>query len=339
MKIQAYSNAHSYAANKTKNNNTSFGATPNVSTARRVFEGLGNACNREPNGSLTRLMFFIVATTFMLGGRFVKSRDNDEKREVVTRDVPAVALSVAGAPLINKSVAYAVSKKSGIPIVTIGDAEAPLFKFGKDKTTGEYRYKIGKQGKLLSANFTSQKQLIDWYSDFASMDNALVNFSETVNKHGGNLRKVFKKLGFTDKLDAVTNAVKNDEILSALKQSQANKSEAFTNLEKALKELGNDNKLVKYAKKSHAYVKLGGIAFMAALLGYFLPHLNIVTTRKKYQKKLDNGTISQEDFQKRMMRTSPVFRVSSGVLSFHNKSAIKTFKNLLSMAEPSSHFE
>ena len=78
---------------------------------------------------------------------------------------------------------------------------------------------------------------------------------------------------------------------------------------------------------------------MAALLGYFLPHLNIITTKKKYEKKLEQGKISQEDFQKRMMRTSPVFRVSSGVLSFHNKSAIKTFKNLLSMAEPSSHFE
>ena len=338
MKIQPYSNAQSYAANKTKNN-TSFGTTPNISTASKVFEGLGNACNIEANGSLTRLMFFLVATLFMLGGRFVKSRDNDEKREVITRDVPAVALSAAGAPLINKAVAFAVSKKSGIPIVTLGDADAPLFQIGKDKATGEYRHKFGKQGELLCSNFVSQKQLIDWYSDFGTMDNALVNFSETVNKHGGNLRKVFKKLGFTDKLDAITNSVKNDEILNALKESQANKSEAFAGLEKALKEAGSDNKLVKYARKSHAYVKLGGIAFMAALLGYFLPHLNIVTTRKKYQKKLDEGKISQDDFQKRMMRTSPVFRVSSGVLSFHNKSAIKTFKNLLSMAEPSSHFE
>ena len=142
MKIQPYSNAQSYAANKTKNN-TSFGTTPNISTARKVFEGLGNACNIEANGSLTRLMFFLVATLFMLGGRFVKSRDNDEKREVITRDVPAVALSAAGAPLINKAVAFAVSKKSGIPIVTLGDADAPLFQIGKDKATGEYEKKYG----------------------------------------------------------------------------------------------------------------------------------------------------------------------------------------------------
>ena len=338
MKIQAYSNAQSYAASKA-NHNTSFGAAPNASTARKIFESVGDACNIEANGSLTRLMFFIVGTLFMLGGRFVKSRDNDERREVITRDVPAVALSAAGAPLINKAVAYAVSKKSGVPIVTLGDADAPLFKFGKDKTTGDYRYKIGRQGALLSSNFTSQKQIIDWYSDFASMHNALVNFSETVNKHGGNLRKVFKRLGFTDKLNSITDATKNTDILNALKQSQANGSQAFNDLETAFKALGKDNALLKFAKKSQAYVKLGGIGFMAALLGYFLPHLNIITTKKKYQKKLDEGKISQEEFQKRMMRTSPVFRVSSGVLSFHNKSAIKTFKNLLSMAEPSSHFE
>ena len=338
MKIQAYSNRHSYAASKAKNN-PSFGVTTNVSTARKFFEGLGDACNIEANGSLTRLMFFLVGTFFMLGGRFIKSRDNDERREVLTRDVPAVALSAAGAPLINKAVAYAVTKTSGVPIVTAGDADAPLLKFGKDKATGDYRYKFGRQGNLLASNFTSQKQVIDWYSDFASMDNALVNFSETVNKHGGNLRKVFKKLGFTDKLNAITESANNSDIINALKQSQANGSQNFTDLEKALKTLGNDNKLLKFAKKSQAYVKLGGIGFMAALLGYFLPHLNIITTKKKYQKKLDEGKISQEDFQKRMMRTSPVFRVSSGVLSFHNTSAIKTFKNLLSMAEPSSHFE
>lgn len=342
MKIQAYSN-NQYRANNYAANNTSaapsFGAGANVSTARKVFEQVGNACNIEPNGSLTRLMFFIVGTFFMLGGRFFESRDNDEKREVVTRDVPAVALSCAGAPLLNKAAAYGVSKLTGVPIVNAGNAESPLFKFGKDKATGEYAHKYGKQGKMLSSNFASQKQIIDWYSDFTTLDNPVVNLSETVNKNGGSLSKVFKKLGLTDKLKAISGSVKNDEILEALKKSQAEGSESFKELEAALKNTANDNKLLQFAKKSHAYVKLGGIAFMAATLGYFLPRLNIITTKKKYQKKLEEGKINQETFEKRMMRTSPVFRVSSGVLSFHKASAIKTFKNLLSMTDPSAHFE
>ena len=106
MKIQAYSN-NQYRQNVLKqnnqNNNPSFGDSKSI--ARTAFEKLGQACNVDSrNGSLTRTMFFIVGTLFMLGGRFFESRDNDERREVVTRDVPAVALSVAGAPTLNKAV-------------------------------------------------------------------------------------------------------------------------------------------------------------------------------------------------------------------------------------------
>lgn len=307
MRVQAYS-ANQYRPNYSSQSNQSFGAASNVSTARRAFEWLGKQCNISSNGSLTRGMFFVVGTCFMLGGRFFESRSNDEKREVVTRDVPAVALSVAGAPLINKSVAYAVSKKTGVPIVSLGEKK-----------------------NMMSAVFSSQKQLVDWYSELG--ENALVNFSETVNKHGGNLRKVFKKLGFTDKLNAITNAADNKGILDAIKDAQTNKTEAFNVLENAMKGLDKNNNLLKFAKKTQAYVKLGGIAFMAALLGYFLPHLNIVTTRKKYQKKLDEGKIDQATYMMRMQRTSPVFRVSNGILSFHRTSAQKTFKNMLSMME------
>ena len=332
MKINGYSSAAPRATYKQNTNNTqpSFG-----NVASRAFETLGKACDIEPNGSLTRTMFFLVATVFMLGGRFFESRSNDEKREVVTRDVPAVALSVAGAPMINKAVAYAVTKKSGVPILTNGNPDDPIISIGKDKS-GKPKFTLGKQGKIFSSSFASQKQIIDWYSGLENMDDALVNFSETVDKHGGKLEKVFKKLGLSDLLHSVTDKKDNKSILDAIKEAKANGSEGFKNLENALKAVPQDNNLLKFAKKAHAYVKLGGIGFMAATLGYFLPHLNIITTKKKYQKKLDEGKISQADFDIRMQRTSPVFRVSSGILSFHRSSAQKTFKNLLSMMEASS---
>ena len=332
MKINGYSSAAPRATYKQNTNNAqpSFG-----NVASRAFETLGKACDIEPNGSLTRTMFFLVATVFMLGGRFFESRSNDERREVVTRDVPAVALSVAGAPMINKAVAYAVTKKSGVPILTNGNPDDPIISIGKDKS-GKPKFTLGKQGKIFSSSFASQKQIIDWYSGLENMDDALVNFSETVDKHGGKLEKVFKKLGLSDLLHSVTDKKDNKSILDAIKDAKANGSESFKNLENALKAVPQDNNLLKFAKKAHAYVKLGGIGFMAATLGYFLPHLNIITTKKKYQKKLDEGKISQADFDIRMQRTSPVFRVSSGILSFHRSSAQKTFKNLLSMMEASS---
>ena len=307
---QAYKT--SYANNQSSK--PSFGAAPNTSMARKAFEYVGEHCNIDPSGSLKRAMFFIVGTVFMLGGRFFESRDNDEKREVVTRDVPAVALSCAGAPLLNKAIAYEFTKHSGIPIVTNGK-------------------------KFSETAFTSQKQLTDWYSNLKNADNPLINLSEMIERNGGNIRKVMKKFGFAKELNAITDATDNSAILDALKNAQRKGEESFKNLEELVKNVSADNKVLKFAKNCQAGIKLGGIAMMAGVLGYFLPHLNIVTTKKKYQKKLDEGKITEEDFQKKMMRTSPVFRVSSGVLSFHNTSAIHTFKNLLSMAEPSSRFE
>lgn len=302
-----------YNSNNTANkSNSQNGQVQSFGSASTIANKAGNwmkeQINISSNGSLTRAMFFLVGVTFMLGGRLVKSRDKDEAREVVTRDVPAVFLSVAGAPFLNKAMAYGMTKLSGIPIMTLGES-----------------------GKIGSASLATQKQIIDWYSDLG--ENALVNFSKTVDKNGGNLTKAFKKLGFTDKLTAITTSKDNKEILNAINDAKANGTDAYKNLETAMKGLGKDNALVKFAKNSQAGVKLTGLALMAGILGYFLPHLNIVVTRNKYAKKLDAGQVNQAEYEKRMMRTSPVFRVSSGVLSFHKTSAEKTFKNLLDMVE------
>lgn len=316
MKLNSVSN-QAYRTNyANKNNQPSFGNSASVNIAKKAFETVGEHCNIDHSGSLSRLMFFIVAAVFMLGGRFFESRDNDEKREVVTRDVPAVALSCAGAPFLNQAAAYAVTKQSGVPIVT-----------------------NGKKFSVKNLGFTSQKQLTDWYSNLSEAENPLMNLSEMIERNGGNIRKVMKKFGFEKELDAITKAKNNFAVLNALKDAQNNGAESFKTLEELIKNVSSKNKVLSFAKNWQAGIKLGGIGMMAAVLGYFLPHLNIITTRKKYQKKLDEGQINENDFQKKMMRTSPVFRVSSGVLSFHNKSAINTFRNLLSMAEPSSHFE
>lgn len=311
MKINSYTTslqAPAYRKNNTNNNAPSFGASASTSTSRQAFEWLGEKCNILSNGSLTRSMFLVVGVLFMLGGRFFESRDNDEKREVLTRDVPAVALSCYGAPLLNQSIARTITKQSGIPIVTNGKT----FSFSK---TG----------------FTSQKQLTDWYTDLAKSENPLMNLSEMVERNGGNIRKVMKKFGFAKELDALTKETENTKVLDALKEAQNKGLENFKKLEEALRNVKADNRVIKFAKNSQAAVKLGCIGFMAALLGYFLPHLNIITTRKKYEGKVDQAT-----FDMKMKRTSPVFRVSNGVLSFHRNSAKETYKNLLNMVEKDS---
>ena len=123
MKIQSnsYAQYRANGYNYQQNHQTAPSFGNGQQATKTLFDKIGDFCNvNSKTGSLTRTMFFLVGVCFMLGGRFFESRDNDEKREVLTRDVPAVALSAAGAPMLNNAMAYGVTKKTGIPIMTMG---------------------------------------------------------------------------------------------------------------------------------------------------------------------------------------------------------------------------
>lgn len=251
-------------------------STQNI--AKKSFNWFAKQCDVSSTGELSRGMFVTVAAVFMLGGRFASSRSNDERREVLVRDVPGVFTAVYGAPLLNSALAYASTKKSGIPIMTLNP----------------------KKKNILGTKFVSQKQVIDWYSDLGNLKNPLNTFAETINKHGGNIRKVFDKLKLSEMLNnVVTNKeASNEEILDTFKKSQD--SDAFKKLETSIIEAGKNknNAVLKIAKRNQALVKLGGLGFTAALLGVFLPRLNIVTTQKKYSTQQP----SSNNIQKQQVR-------------------------------------
>jgi hypothetical protein len=304
MKINNHLTSPLY--NNNQSSNPSFGnANAAKSTARKVFEFVGNQCNIESNGSLTRIMFFIVGGIFMLGSRFIEARGKDEKREVLTRDIPGVALTAFCAPTLNNLLAASVTKKWGIPIVKSSDN-----KFAIAKINGKFM------------EFTSQKQIKDWYSELSKMDNPLITFSETVERNGGSIAKVMKKLGFDKELEAISKSSENKEIIKALKTSGSTK--AFGKLEELIKNIPADNKLLKFAKNAQACVKVGMIGITAALLGFIIPRLNIVITKKKYTDPVQSG--SKNPIKVDMSKTT---NPNAYFISFHNQSAAKTFKSFL----------
>lgn len=277
--------------NNSYNNRINFAGSTATSqkAGKKAFNWIAKQCDVSNNGSLARGTFVSVASLFMLGGRFFESRSNDERREVLVRDVPGVVVAVYGAPLINAPMAYASTKLSGIPIITM--------KEGKKSITG--------------ASFAHQKQVIDWYSDLRNLKDPLNTFANTIDKNGGNLKKVFHKLELKEKLeDIIPNQnASNKDILTAFKDSK--NKDAVKKLEEAVKNISKDNKVLKTARINQALVKLGGIGFTAALLGVFLPRLNIVTTRKKYQ-----GTEVQHN-QKPQVKTQP----TQDTVQLHNNSS------------------
>lgn len=230
----------------------------------KIFNWVADKCNVGSKGDLSRNMFLVISSIFMVGARFKDSRGNDEKREILTRDIPGILLAVGGAPIVNNAMAYATTKKTGIPII----------QFTKEN-----------EKNIENAKFASQKQVKDWYTKFDELKNPLITFSETIEKHGGNIKKVMAKLGLGEELKAIHNSenATNKEIIESLKTAQSDKTKAFENFEKALKKVNSDNVVFKFAQKAQASVKIAGILLTAALLGIIIPRLNIIITKKKYQ--------------------------------------------------------
>ncbi len=282
-----YNNHTRYSYNNKRNNesnnpiqnqNVSFAGNNNPGFTKKCFDWLAKSCNIDSHYSFSRMTFVVIGTVFMLGARFFEARGEDERREVLTRDIPAVVIAGYGATKLNDYMGSLATKITGIPIMQISQG----------KHSGAFAKMLGKEGQeKTNKNFASQKQIIDWFSGIENLKNPLITFSETIQRNKGDLNKIMKILGLSDKLKNITNKenATNEEIITALKKAQESKDKNFDILEGEIKGLKADNKLLKKARNLQACIKISGIVMTAALLGYLLPRLNIVTTKKKYQKQ------------------------------------------------------
>lgn len=247
-------NTKANAQNKDKKQSQQNGKQTVNFSGNNNFDKAANWFNIDQHNSFTREMFLALSGIFMLGARFVKARDNDEKREVLTRDIPAVIVATYGAKWLYNGLAKAVGSISGIPVK--------------------------------AKDFVSNKQIKSWYSGFDKLQNPVITFAETIKRNNGKLNKAFGLLSLSDDVKGIVgkeNAT-NEEIISALKKAQEAKDSKFVALETKLKGLSGENKLLTKAINHQACVKLGALGIVSAILGFGLPRLNIVMTRKKYQQ-------------------------------------------------------
>lgn len=278
-------NNDSYSNNSNQNQNVNFSGKK-TDFIGKCFNWLADQCDIDNHYSFKRLTFVVIGT-IMLAGRFFEGRGKDEKREVLTRDIPAVVIAGYGAIKLNEAIADIATKKTGVPIIQIS----------KVKQEGIFAKLMGNEGKEKTVkSFASQKQIIEWYSNLKSLKNPAVTFAETIHKNQGNLNKVMSIIGLSDEVKNITkkeNAT-NEEIISALKKAKEAKDASFNKIVDKVKNLGSDNELLKKAKNIQAGVKLAGIGLTVGILGYFLPRLNIVMTKKKYQNLQQNNQIKQK---------------------------------------------
>lgn len=213
-------------------------------------------------GSFDRIPLFLVGLLFVLGVRFLKSRDNHERREVLTRDGITVGSTFFAVPIIKNWISRGLDKSSKIPTASNNKA-------------------------LFSLDDFSMDNLKNWYSKADVMPEQALTMAKNISERGGDVATAFSKLGkeTVDNLKTIAgNDLSNTNVLKALEKAykSAEGSElktAFGAITRAL--TPSDNALVKSAQTLKAIPNLASMILATAFLGWGIPAFNIYFTRNK----------------------------------------------------------
>jgi hypothetical protein len=211
-----------------------------------------NFLKLERKGNMTRNLFTLNAFIFLLGGRLFTSRDNDEKRETLTRDIPTILIAVFGVPLIKNFIGKKIQKKTGLPIMST------------DK------------------NFATKNQLNDWYKYNDNLALGFKGFTERLVGLKGNLKKIYSSLGKDIEQKLISFSENNDEFMKELAKNKK--------LEESIKQAFSNpkNKVLEHASFLKTVPTIIGFTLTLATIGMFIPRFNIYLTEKINKNKPEN---------------------------------------------------
>lgn len=212
----------------------------------------------QKSGPMTRDLFVVNAFAFLLGTRVLTSRDDDEKREVMIRDIPTIVIAVFGVPAAEKWLTKNfIQPKTGFALTK------------PKKQTAD------------AVDTVSYGKLNDFYVYNNELHAGFDGFSERLNKFGGNLKKIYSTLGddVKSKLSAFSND--NKEFLKQLNASE-NKG-LLENIKTAMSH--SDNKALKQAGFLKTCGKIGGFVATLVTIGICIPKLNIYITEALHKNK------------------------------------------------------
>lgn len=251
------------------NKNVSFKGSGFQIRPKRLIETLFSP---ERKGNMSRNLFIVTAFTFLLSGRLIKSRDENEKREVLIRDVPTFIIAVQGVPLIGKQIAKYLQRKSGFAILD----EQKINHDSKWLQLPESIMKRKETQKVLSTS----EQLSDWYIYKDSLKSGIEGFLGRLESKGGDLKKIIASLDLGDKVNGFFDSYKGnkaDLISELVKDGRGDIiKEAFKNPK---------NKAYEIAEFKRTTPKIAGFLLTLATIGMFIPKFNIFVTHSINKNK------------------------------------------------------
>lgn len=232
-----------------------------------------NLLELSRQGTMKGNLFIANAFVFLLGSRILTSRDKDEKREVLIRDIPTIVLAVMGVPLLENAVTKFVQKKSGFAI-----AESSTEKNG---LANWVRKKLNTAEKERTTTKTvNYSKLEDWYKFDKNTPSGIEGFSKRLDSLGGNLKKIYSPL--SEEIKSVFEGCKNNEEVIA--KITANKELAG----KLGEMMSKKNPILEKAKFFKTIPTIAGFAGTLLLIGLFIPKLNIFITESLHKNSKNN---------------------------------------------------
>lgn len=242
-------------------------ATANAAKSASIKDAAKEFTTLSRSGTMNRNLFVANAFAFLLGSRLVTSRDKDEIRETLVRDVPTIVIAVMGVPIACKFIAEKLQKNSGFAL---------LHETGKSDTHKWFDKLLGKKGETTTTE-ASYDKLSSWYQ---YKDKSTTKFDAT------------KFEGFTDRLAGLNGNLK--KIYSSLSGEFKTRLEALPQDNEGFKKaLFSDKKLVQDVAKEFAsdkngalktalfkktITKMSGYAAILAIVGLAIPKGNILLT-------------------------------------------------------------
>lgn len=219
--------------------------------------------------------------------RFLKARDDDERSEILRRDVTTILTICFAMKAIKAGSCRLMAKQSGLPL-TFTNIEGNANKL--KKALGFFQQKG-----------TTAFSADDITANYANIDgkNSLMKFLKFVDENDGNVGKVLtfdkakpNSLFKNRRSDGIlTRASKkllgddfdfsmsNKEIIDEIRNKNSN-DKGFKALSKVFE--NPENPIAKFAQGIGAKFETGSLAAVVAFLGFGLPKLNEKMTKDKY---------------------------------------------------------
>lgn len=238
-------------------------------------------------GTMGRDLFIANAFVFLLGTRLVTSRDKDERREILIRDIPTIVIAVVGVPVIQDAFAELIQKKTGYAFMEDGPKNG-IIASGANKIFNKIFNKDSQK------NIISSGQIEDWYQFNNELSAGFKGFTKRLS-NGGNLHKIFSS--FDDLKGRLKDFSKedNEKFMEKLFDGSEESNSLVKEFEKAFSTKGN--KAFKKASWARTIPSLIGLGLALGLIGLFIPKLNIFITetihknrKKETEKKPEKPT-------------------------------------------------